>query len=107
MYIWPLIVAGWLMQPMQPTLVHDGYEGINSPTGSPCCGANDCGPTEVRTKDGKLQAHIIRHEDYYNIDGWYDIPPSAILPGELNPIAGPSACFWAGAIRCFFPGRDT
>ena len=81
---------------------HDGYEGLHNAAGFGCCGGKDCGPTETRLGDhGQLQAHIVREA----IDGWFDVPPEVILPAELNPIAGPSAC-WTGRIVCFMPGRE-
>lgn len=91
---------------------HDGYEGLHNAAGFGCCGGKDCGPTETRLGDhGQLQAHIVREawqNSYWSapaIDGWFDVPPEVILPAELNPIAGPSAC-WTGRIVCFMPGRE-
>ena len=60
---------------------HDGYEGLHNAAGFGCYWSAPA------------------------IDGWFDVPPEVILPAELNPIAGPSAC-WTGRIVCFMPGRE-
>ena len=107
---WALVLAGlaiaFLLLLCIGAWAHDGYEDLKNQFGGACCGSQDCGPVDIRTRNGETQVHIVG-PPWGDTDVWVKVDKAFELPAELNPKAGPSACYLPSrGVICYWPGRD-
>jgi hypothetical protein len=82
----PLLVVTALTL-TSPTLVHDWFSGLRSPTGRKCCGQNDCRPVASRynAQSGQLEVRL---------DGmWVPIDYNKVVREQVSPDGKYYACW--------------
>lgn len=81
---------------MTPAFAHSWYEDTLSPSGSSCCGGNDC----VQVDKARVEQKV----DGYILDGkWFFRDPEDVLPSKDNNY---HACIRSGTPKCFFVPGD-